>query len=517
MALSEKLSDEELCLIEVIRHPIFFSEFIRNLDIDPEVTEEWEHTDYQKEILCDFADSVSMCCARAVGKTEVLRDKLIWLLINKFYEDSIVFTVPNRVHLEPPFLKISRWFRSHSFLKWYIDKNGINASSYMIKLLNGAVLDCRIAGTTGGGANVVGLHTPFILLDEGSFYPWGTWIELQPTWNTFQKGHQIFVSGVPDGRREKSVLYYADQIDSQFTKHRITAHQNPRYSEKDEERNLRQFKSADSEEYLHFVLGQHGSPSYSMFDRSFMAIERYEIFTDKRKGAEFSENSQFIYSYVSSLPQLPQYYDAIIFGIDLGYTEPTVITILYRLKEKFYFHSRLTFYKLDYPIQEKLIDLLDTKYSPSIIGIDAGAGGSGKSVIQHLMLDDPYLNKNYKSRVGPIEFGGKTSIGFDDAGEEVFVNTKQYAMQKLQSIVGNKELIFSFMDDEFIGELERIRYTKTESGNLKFTVESFTGKENRGEDHNTASVLGAIMAWHDKYELNFNLPVKRLYRKFSWL
>ena len=30
------------------------------------------------------------------------------------------------------------------------------------------------------------------------------------------------------------------------------------------------------------------------------------------------------------------------------------------------------------------------------IRIDAGAGGSGKSVIQHLMIDDQYLNKNYK-------------------------------------------------------------------------------------------------------------------------
>ena len=862
--IQEKLDRGELDLIEILRHPIFFGEFIRELEPDRTEENQWEYTDYQREILCDFSPYVNLTCARAIGKTLTLEDKIQWLSVNKFGEESVLALFPNRVHLQPVFLKLSRRYRFHPFLKWWANNNSINSSNFTLNLNNGFFLDCRIAGQSNTEAPVAGMHVRHAFVDEcipatervicngierrvcelrigdnieswdgnkvvtdriksitkikrnqrvldirflngklevgenhriytdrgyiqakdltledniyfydqnkyplpqesnifnqnsfdkltltydekqvllgsllgnaslsftkfraayhngrsleyrsyidwlinslnrllltgskilrngldgsynyvfntvghseildignllyknnkkhvtleylelmtelglstwfkesgtkdgslittqysqeenkiiskylkehwginnkvindkknnlfyikikdikefkaivwpytifiepiedvivdivqeypnemlekfsissieeinrpdlsylysieveinhnffvngiltknSAFIPFGTFQGLGPCLNSWIPGYQLFVAGTPDGRREKSVNFYCDQIDSSYSRHRVTAYDNPRFTKDEEENAIARYGGKDSEGFIHSILGQHGSPVYSMFDRNFMKLENYEVYTHKVKGKEFSDNSQFIYSYISSLPQLPAYYDSIIFGIDLGYTEPSVCTVLYRLKDKFYFHSRLTWSQVDYPVQERLIDMLDTKYKPVVIGIDAGAGGSGKSVIQHLTTDDQYLTKNYKHKVFPVEFGGKTSIGFDDNGEEIFIKTKQFGMQKLQSIVNNKDLIFSQQDDDMISELERTRYTRTEAGNIQYSVESFSGKENRGEDHNTAALVCALLAWHSKFEVSTYLPDVKILKKFTW-
>ena len=67
MPLAEKLSQEDLIVYELFRHPVLCGEFINNYD---RLTweEEFEFTYYQKEILCDFNSNVDICQARATGK-----------------------------------------------------------------------------------------------------------------------------------------------------------------------------------------------------------------------------------------------------------------------------------------------------------------------------------------------------------------------------------------------------------------------------------------------------------------
>jgi|WetSurMetagenome_2_1015567.scaffolds.fasta_scaffold04344_9 hypothetical protein len=509
--IKERLAPEELAIVELIRHPIWCAELVRNISRDDD--DKWVHSDYQREMLCDFGHFIVLCCGRAVGKTETLVDKVIWHALNNFYEESLVFTVPNRVHLEPPFMKLVKWFRGHPLLMHYVDKGSINMANFTIRLKNRFVLDCRIAGMTGGGANVVGLHVPFILLDEAAFYPWGTYIELMPTLNTFQNGFQLMVSGVPDGKRERSVLYYADQVDPEYNKHRIAAHQNPRYSAADEARNRKQFRGNTSQEYLHMVLGEHGTPVFSMFDRDSMAIEDYTTHITKHKGAEFVNDSQFAYKLLASLPSVPPYSEDLIFGIDLGFTDPTVIQVLYRLRDKWYILTRVMVHQLEYPEQERFIDLLDNKYKPTLIGIDEG--NIGKSVVQHLMSDPQYGSKNYKKIIKPIQFGGRTKIGEDDEGTPLETRTKQFAMQYLQNVVTNRELIFSKNDEEMISELERTSYTRTDTGELKFYVESLDGKT-KGEDHNTQALCCALTAWWQEHEMQTRNAEVKLLRTFIW-
>lgn len=513
MSIRVKLTDEEIALVDILRHPVLGAEFIRNYDILPTEKEDyakvWKerevnpeyyyiHTDYQRQMLCDFNSHVSYCTGRAVGKTECLIDKINFYLINQFWpEEYVVFLAPSKVHVDPVFRKLRRWYTLNNFLKHLIDRRGVNSAQFTIKLLTGAFLDCRIAGTTGTGQNVIGLHTPVIILDEAGYFPWGTWQETLRCLNDWQEGYQMIVAGVPDGRRENSVLFYVDQKAEHFTKHRIPAHRNPRWTDEAEQRARDQFGGVESEDYIHMVLGQHGSPVWSIFDRARMNIKNYDIYIKKLYGTELKEDTQAGHKQILEMPLIPNSAEYVLFGIDLGYTDPTSILVLYLINDKWWFHARLNWIQVPYPKQEKLIAFLASKFNPHLIGVDEGS--SGKSLTQHLLQDPAYQDYNFKNRLIPINFATSISIGKDEEGKDITTRTKEFAVPYVQEIVNTHRLVFSERDEEFITELERTTYLKTASGRKVFRTYTERGGL-RGDDHNLSALLSAFMAWYLSYE-----------------
>ena len=495
MAIREKISQEDLALYEIMRNPVLFGEFLYNLDRDPKYDEEFKFTWYQKEMLCDFNPYVSICTSRAVGKTVSQYTMLLWALsFNIFPEDYILYTVPSKVHLEPVFTNLVRMFRNNSFLENFIDrKAGVNSSEFKINLKNGAVLMCRIAGQSGTGANLIGLHTPFIEVDEGGYYPYAAFLEMQPSLNTWVPGFREIVSGVPTGMREKNVLYQADMENDNYTKHRASAFDNPRITEEDLKRAEEQYGGVETEDYIHYVLGQHGRPVFALFDRGLFRIETYPVIKLEIDGLKYNDNFEQIITRIDAFPSIPQNY-GVLFGIDLGYTEPTAITILYLDgKERIKFHGRIKLTKVSYPIQEKLIDMLDTKFKPIIIGIDRG--GAGVSVVQSLMESKEYIHKNYKNRLYPIDFSSSTVLGISSDGEEIKSKTKPFTVSVLQEYSNNHRLIYSSTDPEMMTELERMTYTKNANGDISYRTITEKGGT-RGEDHFTAALLCGIGAYH---------------------
>jgi len=498
MAIVEKLSYEEMAILEVIQHPLMFAEFENNIDNE---RQDWELTLYQREFICDFNSYVALCCGRAVGKTQSISEIILWVLINRVYgTEYIAYTVPNRVHLEPVFNLLTQKLRGNSFLKNFINpKKGINSSSFTIRLLNGTMLDCRIAGQSGTGANVVGMHTPMIMLDEAGFYPWGTWIELLPTLNTWVEGFKLMVSGVPTGLRENNVLYFADEVDDKFTKHRISAHENPRYSEDDEVRNIKQYGGKDGEDYIHLVLGRHGNPTFSVFDRRLFSIQTYPVYKTNLDGVSLKGDLSQYTSKLSLIPSLPSDSIGSLIGIDLGYTEPTAIVVFNQTTSgEFRIHCRIKLSKVSYPIQEKIIDYLDSKFRPMLIGIDEGS--SGKATVHHMQSDNEYINKNYDKRVVPVNFSASIAVGLDTEGNEVSEKVKPYSVSLLQEYSNNHRIVYSSTDLELISELERMTYTKGPTGMVVYKTLTTKGGK-KGEDHFTAAMLCGILAYHQANEL----------------
>ena len=510
MAIQEKLKKDDIALVDILRHPILGPEFIRNYDIIPEDDAGWKrvweekavrddyyytHTDYQILMACDFNKYVSFCTARAVGKTETLLDKLIFFLINNFWgiDNYIVFIAPNKVHVDPVFRKLTRWLRNNNFLKHLVDNRSINMGSLDVKLKTGSTLDARIAGTSGTGANVVGLHTPVILLDEGSYFGWQAWIELQRSFNEWMLGAQMIVAGVPDGRRERNVLYYVDQEDPLFTKHNIPSARNPRWTEDAEQNARRQFGGVNSEAYIHMVLGEHGSPVWSIFDRSTMMLENYDTRITELWNHQIKSDSQAGYKQILELPPMPKSAEQIMFGIDLGYTDPTAIVVLYRIMDRWRQLVRMNWHQIPYDMQENLISYLANKYPPSIIGVDEGS--SGKAVIQHLLNDEKYRARKFNDILIPVNFASTITIGRDEENKEIKVRAKEFGVPYLQELTNTHKIVYPTRDEDLITELERTTYTKSASGRLTFRT--FTeGGGLRGGDHNLAAYLSAFIAYY---------------------
>lgn len=510
MALLEKCTQEDLMLYEIMKNPVLFPEFVVNYD-KLEHEEKFELTWYQKDFLGDFNQYVSICCSRAVGKTESLTWLIVWLLVmNVFPSDYILYTVPNKVHLEPVFSKLIRAFRSNTFLKCFIAQaSGINNSDFSIVLLNTAKLICRIAGTTGGGTNVIGLHSPFEILDEAGYYPWGTWIELQPTFNSWTYGSRVIVSGVPTGLRERNVLYTCDMENSSYTKHRINSMQNPRFTDDDRLKAEEQYGGEDTDDYIHLVLGQHGKPVFSIFDRNQMEISNYPVYKLILNGTQMSEDLTDYINKLSMLPPLPEGVNKSILGIDLGYTEPTAILVLYLDKfSRIKFHAKLKLEKVSYNIQDRFIDAIDTKFRPSLIGIDAS--GVGKGPVQRLLEATEFAHKDYQKKLVPVDFSSRTTIGKDSNGEDITSKTKPLSVSVLQEYSNNHRIIYTTTDLEMIAELERMTYTKSVTGEIVYKTLTERGGK-RGEDHFTSALLCASLAYYIKNEiLDFTRQRKKL-------
>ncbi len=923
MPISERIEQADLALYEVLKNPVLCTEFIYGLDL-LETEEKFEYTDYQKEFLCDFNPYVSLCCARSVGKSLALVGVIFWLMVNNVFPlEYVVYTVPSKVHLEPIWSKITRYFKSNSFLKCFMDnRTGLNNSDFSVKTLNNAQLLCRIAGMTGGGANVNGLHTPFVLLDEMGFYPFGTWIELQPIVNTFTNGFRLMAAGVPTGLRERNVGYHCDQENSSYTKHNISAFDNPRFTDADKIRAIEQYGGEDSDDYIHMVCftpetkvytntglkeikninvgdivlthrgnwkevtkvfirkysgkllsiktqgnyktikctpnhpiysmktkkvcwsgnkqyalwkgnyanggkkkgraidliptfipanelepldrvsfpvfsfnnklpeyidfskygivkdsfvyhktsarnnkfrltgkfpekikldekilkflglfiakgcntrhsqcqlvfnskekhlhflcedviknyfglhykttkskgnsttilfssqifssfidenighlaehkkipvfllgvnskdllplleglfagdgsirirngkpyasytsiskllveqisyilsgfniittryktkggktvtiynnkkpsitkdvynielsskaihsiytnhvdiwdtfdtndlaipiksideevhsglvynleveddnsyvvenfsvhncGRHGKPVFALFDRNQMEISNYPVYKMVLDGSVYYDN---LVEYVEKLkifPGLPDKGTECLFGIDLGYTEPTAINILYVDKQdRLKFHGRIRLNKVNYFIQEKIIDFLDSKFKPFIIGIDEGS--AGKAVIPRLQEHEEFIHKDYKKRLLPINFSSQIVLGMDSDGKEIKSKTKPFSVSVLQDYSNNHRIVYSSTDLELVTELERMTYSKTTSGEIMYKTLTERGGKS-GEDHFTAALLCAAMAYYlTKDNLDFQPKRVKLARPHWFL
>ncbi len=515
MPIIERSDREDLLLYEIFRNPCLHAEFIENIDKTPK-EEPFELDWYQKEILCDFSKYVSIVAGRSAGKTTSLVSIIRWILtFNIFPNDYIVYFVPNKVHLEPVWSGLVRSFRMNSLLKHFISPiSGINSGDFKINLLNQSVLHCRIAGQTGTGQSVIGLHTPFFIVDESGYQPWGSWIELQPTVNTFTSGFRLMVAGVPDGRRENSVCYTCDEVISAYSKHRISSDMNKRLTEEDRMRAIEQYGGDDSDDFIHLWKAQHGKPVFALFDRNMFSITNDPVYRLTFNGIQLQDNMSEYASRISLFPPIPNKEDKVMFGIDLGYTEPTAIQILYLDRMgRIHFHGRIRMDKVSYPIQQRIIDQLDSKYSPIIIGMDSG--GPGKPVVQALLDGQEFSHKDYHKRIFPIDFSSSIVVGIDSDGTEMKQKTKPFATSILQEYSNNHKILYSYTDLEMVAELERMTYTKTPAGEVMYRSLTVKGGK-RGEDHFTAALLVAAIAYYLKNDFAMYHSTRVVLAKPGW-
>jgi len=198
-----------------------------------------------------------------------------------------------------------------------------------------------------------------ILTKNSGFLNWITWTELLPTINSWEDGYQVYVCGTPSGEREDNVLYFTDQVSSQYNKYRVTALENPRYTKENYQRDIEQYGGEDSDDFKRLVLGEHASPVVRIFSRDSIHTSTHEFFSGTISSRDLEEDPDKVRRLLSSLPTTK---DKVAAGIDLGYSDPTIISI-FRFHDNHWINFvRITLERIEYPQQINFIDKLDTIY-----------------------------------------------------------------------------------------------------------------------------------------------------------
>jgi hypothetical protein len=263
----------------------------------------------------------------------------------------------------------------------------------------------------------------------------------------------------------------------------------------------------DSEDYKHYVLGQHGVPTYSVFDRVRFLVEPYDterlVLTqqmfDSTKRPDEDGTVRYHINEAILCPPLPMDYGQtprVGVGYDVGYSpDPAVFFVMYQdvRSGKWRNLVRYVLQRVEYALQRETLAYLDTVYGFSFLGIDMG--GPGKVQYQDLTseLSEYQSRYHFSERLFPVEFGGFMVVAAqDDEGEiiEKRDNVKRVAVETVSRWVHEHRYSFSAEDDNMMAELERTKFTRTISGEPVYRTD---------DDHQFAAMMCAIMAYEHKY------------------
>jgi len=511
----EEFTEQEWALLNIVKNPVMFREFI-NLEDD-----NWQPLeDHERAWTSSTAPYLCMCCGRGVRKTTTMIEMTYYWMINRMFipgDPGLLVFVPNKAQKDSIFPRIRDACTSHWLMARMVNKNNINIQEGRIVFMNGFTFILRIAGSEGKEANVISIHTSRIWVDEAQDFPWRAWLSLGNVLKFDIPGHMLWVSGVPNGERRENVLFHCDQVDDKYVSFNISQEKMSWWSPELEYQRRKELNSVVeiSEDYKHYVLGLHGVPTFAVFDRVRFMKEDYEIqklvfsqqsFEDtKRVGPDGVV--RYNINEVIVCPPLPSIYGKpkVGLGYDVGYSpDPSVFFVMYQdpLSGVWKNFLRVVLQRVEYTLQRETLLWLDTAYDGfNFIGIDMG--GPGKVVYQELtseLAEQAYRDRNFSERIFPVEFGGRITVAVQDENHELIEkkdNVKRVAVETVSRWVHEHKFCFATMDTDLMEELERTKFTRTATGEPLYKT---------ADDHQFAAMMCAVMAYEHYYGTPLSIP-----------
>lgn len=423
-----------------------------------------------------------------VHNSVALESKLTYEIFNQDLEfpetKELLLTTPNLSQLEMPLNRLITRFKSNNILQKLM-KSVNKARGYLEFTLMDQLFTvyARIAGSSGGEQNVAGLHLSKVRLDEAALYPLSVWNQLIPAINKYEEKMQVWVTGTPNGLRN-AVLYYVDKKFSNYKKYKIPSHNNPFYTREADITEIKRHGGENTDGYRQQVLGDHGSAAMTVISRDQMKIEPYDFYsyTYKDRSGMFRD--------ILKLHKIPC--TIVCAGIDVGYTDPTIINIFGRdISGKWRNYVQYKLHRIDYDEQVEIFDYLMDYYNFTQIGFDIGGPGTGP---YHTLLYNDKYSKKFKNVIIPVQFGQSIQTGFDSAGRELTQPTKSFAADILIQYLQQHQIILSEINYEAISELERITKKRGLTGNDTYFIISEKGSGADTNDHIFASFICFIMS-----------------------
>lgn len=499
--MSEEINESEWALVQILSNPVLFREFIND------GLPGWEPLlDHERAWSTCTAPYQVFCCGRSVHKTTAMIEMLYWWMINGMFvpgDQGLFALVPNKAQRDLSFFRIRSACLTHWLIRQWVGPNSINQSEARIDFTNGFQFLMRIAGASGSEGNVIGFHGYRIWVDEAQGIPWQVWLSLQNCLRVEIPGYQMIVSGVPNGGRNENVLYECDTA-LKYVSFNIAQTAMRWWNLQVEYEKRKEFHAEveDSEDYKHYVLGQHGLTSYAVFDRARFLKEDYEVrkivltehLIDGCRRVDPDGKERYHYEEIIFCPPIPLEYGKrplVGIGYDVGYSpDPTVFFILVQQGNATWrVLTRFVLQHVEYPKQAEIFAWLDRVYSFDFLGIDMG--GPGKPQYQALAYSEgPFAEHKFGERMYPVEFGSHVVVAIDDNGDEKKDQTKRVAVDTLSRWVHEKRLSFAMADDDLMGELERTKFSRTITGDPVYRTEN---------DHQMAALMCAILAHENKF------------------
>lgn len=431
-----------------------------------------------------------------VHNSIVEEDKFLYDVMNQ----DIVFpdtkeqllVTANQSQLEPILGRlISRFTTSHIFKDFL--QNRINRSLGILEFRFREIVHlirARIAGKDD--ANLIGLHLPRITIDEAQVFLVKSWTQLSPSLNAWERNTQLFFAGVPSGLRQ-SLLYHAEFKLQGFKTYHVPAHNNPFYTQEDDLENIKKYGGRDTDDYQQLVLGEHGKASSAVIMRDQMAQQPFDFHRIVYTNNHIAQGIAF---QTLDRPNLTEF-DFLCAGIDCGYVDPTVISILGYKQGSWYVVVRYVLRRVDFRIQEDFVHWLMEKYHFAKIGIDASSAGGGMGMIDSLLHRDDFKTIDYSNVIVPVVFGERIPVGFTTDGRELTTTTKTYGASLLVQHLQEHTIVLSEVDYELVSELERITKQRGVSNDDRYFILSEKGNGASPDDHNFASMICFTIATRD--------------------
>lgn len=443
-----------------------------------------------------------------VHNSVVLEDKMVYDIVNSREEfpvtPEMALVTANQAQMTPLQNRLILRFSASSFLKDFLRGNINKSTGVMTFPRKGRpfILTMRIAGSRGEN-NMVGLHIPRIVGDEAQLFPLPAYTQLMPAYNGWESKRRQVWAGVPNGLRS-SVLYLLDAQSPKYKKYRIPAPNNVMgYSYENYLDDLRRYGGEQDDRFQQLVLGKHGAAAFQVIPRETITIETYKFYNQRYASAHVSKGIRF--EDHLQRPKLPDGLTRVMFAIDPGFADPTIIQVLGRdNKGTWRTYVRYRLMRIDFNEQQNIIHWLDEFYRPDQITIDIGAGGNGASIMHNLMYGDTYKGRGYDKKFMGVQFKENVLAGYGDDGEELFQEAKSFAATQLARIIQESRLVFSEIDYEGISQMERVAKKKTMNGRDQYFVMSETGNSVDEDDHIFASFICFTLATREE-PLNVNL------------
>lgn len=380
----------------------------------------WTVRDYQRDSLESRARRKVHCSGRDVGKTAEIEIMAAWasmVLPNK----SMLIATQHEAHIAPLMRRLQNLFENNPALSSNV--LAIRATpAWHFTFKNGFEIHGRIAGKDG--INFQGMHVDFQIVDEAQNMEDESWNQIYPALNG--EGFR-WIYGVPNGLRNQ---FYHLSRNPQYEQHHWPSTLNPEYTPAKDAEMLYLYNGKDSPGYIHNILGLHGSPENNVFNmQKFADCVHHDIpFIDT------------ILTPNDELPETLPFEDEpgpFYLGCDLGFAQDPSELVLYRAENYLITNfARIQLRHVDYALQQHIIQLLDSRYRFTRIGIDTGH--SGLAVIHNLCT----LGIEWPARIFPVNFGGYIQFNDDTDFLKIPRSTKERLTELLYRRISERSIRF---------------------------------------------------------------------------